>query len=154
EKKMPYDEIARIAGLPEGQVKLLVEMQRSLQVVWYQSFHRLLEYPGGTVSVEVSKEDKTSLGKVTIDLSEVEDAEDKTLQVRKVLEGPGAKGREVVLVFDIELQGLQRSKLHRRRGHQSYADLGNTNRGRGRRTVTASKKPKSVERSGSASNVK
>ena len=30
--------------------------------VWYQSFHRLQEYPGGKVTVEVVKEDKTSFG--------------------------------------------------------------------------------------------
>ncbi|OLQ04097.1 hypothetical protein AK812_SmicGene12886 [Symbiodinium microadriaticum] len=199
EKKMPYGEIAKIAGLPEGQVKLLVEMQRSLQVVgaphisvWYQAFHRLLEYPGGVVSVEVSKEDKTSLGKVSVDLQEVEEQEDNILQaasdrrilsrhgavvlklhpwlclvlkpglqVRLPLEGPGTRGtdsslrlsdaapplraahrrsltgRDVVLVFEIELQGcppqsrvfsmrsrllmrLRRSKLERRKGHANF----------------------------------
>ncbi|CAE7230303.1 Esyt2 [Symbiodinium sp. CCMP2592] len=140
EKKMPYDEIAKIAGLPEGQVKLLVEMQRSLQVVWYQAFHRLLEYPGGVVSVEVSKEDKTSLGKVSVDLQEVENQDENILQVRLPLEGPGTRGRDVVLVFEIELQGLRRSKLERRKGHANF-DRNDKSQspGRGRRTVTAKK---------------
>lgn len=140
EKKMPYGEIAKIAGLPEGQVKLLVEMQRSLQVVWYQAFHRLLEYPGGVVSVEVSKEDKTSLGKVSVDLQEVEEQEDNILQVRLPLEGPGTRGRDVVLVFEIELQGLRRSKLERRKGHANFdRNQQSQSPGRGRRTVTAKK---------------
>ena len=53
--------------------------EESVTQVWYQSFHRLLEYPGrdksgtfeffhervlpgGKVTVDVTKEDKTSLG--------------------------------------------------------------------------------------------
>eukprot|EP00439_Symbiodinium_sp_Y106_P044895 s2331_g5.t1 len=157
EKKMPYDEIAKIAGLPEGQVKLLVEMQRSLQVVWYQAFHRLLEYPGGVVSVEVSKEDKTSLGKVSVDLQEVEKQDENILQVRLPLEGPGTRGRDVVLVFEIELQGLRRSKLERRKGHANFdRNEKSQSPGRGRRTVTAKKMRSNapMERSPSVATVK
>eukprot|EP00913_Durusdinium_trenchii_P028669 g26885.t1 len=88
DRKMSFAEIAEISGLAEAQVQLLVEMQRTLHVVWYQSFHRLLEYPGGKVTVEVIQEDKTSLGKVTVDLEEVEGSESKTLEVRRPLSGP------------------------------------------------------------------
>jgi len=154
EKKMEYGEIAKIAGIREDQVQLLVEMQRSLKVVWYQSFHRLLEYPGGSVSVEVMKEDKTVLGKVTVDLMEAEADEDKLLKVRLPLDGPGTRGRDVVLVFDIELQGLQRSKLQQRRGHKSFKEPESTGGVRTRRTVTAAKgmsRQYSMDRAASAS---
>ncbi|CAK9069436.1 unnamed protein product [Durusdinium trenchii] len=133
DRKMSFAEIAEISGLAEAQVQLLVEMQRTLHVVWYQSFHRLLEYPGGKVTVEVIQEDKTSLGKVTVDLEEVEGSESKTLEVRRPLSG------RQILVFHIELQGLERASMAKRRGHKSYQDNAFTKVGR--KVITATKTP-------------
>lgn len=135
DKNMTYAEIAEISGLEEAQVQLVVEMQRTLNVVWYQSFHRLLEYPGGKVSVEVFKEDKQSLGKVMIGLEEVEVSPDKILKVRKPLSGRS----DLILVFDIELKGLRRSKMTHRRGHKSYQEPSGQNKGRN--IITATKIP-------------
>lgn len=135
DKNMSYAEIAEISGLPEAQVHLVVEMQRTLHVVWYQAFHRLLEYPGGKVTIEVIKEDKTSLGKVSVDLEEVEGCTEKTLKGRRPMSGRS----DLTLVFDIELKGLGRSKMKYRRGNKSYQE--NTFKNKGRKVITATKIP-------------
>lgn len=109
-KNMSVKEIAEVSNMPEEQVQLLVDLQRSLKVVWHQAFHRMMEYPGGTVTVQVMKEDRSSMGSFQIDLEEVENSPGKKKLIRATIPG-NSRCKDPVLALEIELKGFQRADL-------------------------------------------
>ncbi|CAE8643625.1 unnamed protein product [Polarella glacialis] len=121
DKGMSIAEIASVADLPEDQVKLLVGLDRSLQVAWHQAFHQFMEYPGGTVTVEVTREDHTSLGTAKLDLAEVEASPDKTKTFKVPLEG-NRYCTDLHLVLEIELKGFKRGELEPHTVSDRFAD--------------------------------
>jgi len=117
EKQMPVREIAEVADMDEETVRLLIGLRRSFVVVWHQAFHSVLEYPGGTVTVEVRLLDGRSLGSDVFDLSELEGAEHKSVR-RAKLDGSVLVG-DVFLEYEVEHRGLQKKPLTLPRGQRS-----------------------------------
>lgn len=110
-KNLPLSEIAEIAGMSEDEVKMVVGMKRNLKVAWPQAFHFHLEFPAAKLELEVKTVKGVSLGKVELDLSEVEQAQGHRLAKKGELTEGFAASKNCLIDYEVQLRGFTRGEL-------------------------------------------